>query len=249
MSLTPSRPTRLLRTVVPAILTVLTVGTPALEADTRSCAAPASSQLVAELTRQATNLRPDVLRLALSAAACAKERGQVRKDNLLTVIDYSLPSTQPRLFVFDIETRRLLFRELVAHGKNSGSVRATSFSNVEGSLATSIGLFVTDHTYVGSNGYSLKLRGLDRGFNDRAWERAIVMHGASYVSNAGARGGWIGRSWGCPAVRSEIARRLIDTLKGGSPIFSYYPDQRWLQSSAYLRGVERESVQIAAGGR
>lgn len=213
-----------------------------------TCGAQPSASLVSELTRQARNLDPAVLRLALSAAACADEKGLVRKDDLLTVIDYSKPSTEPRLFVFDLEEKRMLFRELVAHGKNSGGTRSTSFSNVEGSLASSIGLYVTDHTYVGSNGYSLKLKGLDRGYNDNAWSRAIVMHGAKYVSNAGAEGGWIGRSWGCPAVRTEISRRLIDTVKGGSPIFSYYPDPRWLQSSAYLRRATSEAT-LMAGGR
>lgn len=212
-----------------------------------TCGESPSASLVTELTKQAGNLDAHVLRLALSAAACADDQGLVKKDNLLTVIDYSKPSTEPRLFVFDVERRRMLFREIVAHGRNSGSVRSTSFSNVEGSLASSIGLYVTDHTYVGSNGYSLKLRGLDRGYNDNAWSRAIVMHGAKYVSNSAARGGWIGRSWGCPAVRNEIARTLIDTVKDGSPIFSYYPDSRWLQSSAYLRPAASEPTQMAGG--
>jgi hypothetical protein len=100
---------------------------------------------------------------------------------------------------------------------------------------SSLGLFQTTETYYGSNGYSLRLRGLDAGFNDNALSRAIVMHGAPYVSQAIAeRLGRIGRSWGCPAVRQEVARTVIDTLKGGALLFAYYPDQRWLSRSEFL---------------
>lgn len=199
-------------------------------------AAPLPSEpLVRELVSKAPGLRPEVLRLAMAASRSAVERGLVKRDDLLTVIDYSIASTEPRLFVFDLDTRTLLFRELVAHGKNSGGRFTTSFSNQEGSRATSLGLFVTGSTYNGSNGYSLRLDGLDRGFNDNAMERAIVMHGADYVNeNAANALGRLGRSWGCPAVRREISRKLIDTLRGGSPIFAYYPDTRWLASSEFL---------------
>ena len=195
----------------------------------------APDSVVPALLRQAPGLRADVLRLALDAARNAAERGLVRRTNLLTVIDYSLPSSQPRLFVFDLAARRILFRELVAHGKNSGGNVANFFSNSPGSLATSLGLFVTADTYVGNNGYSLRLRGLEEGINDMAMDRAIVMHGAAYVSAAAVRAlGRLGRSWGCPAVRKEIARKMIDTLRGGSPVFAYYPEKRWLASSAFV---------------
>jgi len=192
--------------------------------------------LVKALLRQAPGLRREVLRLALDATHRATEQGLVKRQNLLTVIDYSLPSSQPRLFVFDLAARRLLFRELVAHGKNSGDDRATYFSNSPGSLATSLGLFVTADTYVGSNGYSLRLKGLEEGINDMAWDRAIVMHGAAYVSRTAiAALGRLGRSWGCPAVRKEIAKKMIDTLRGGSPVFAYYPEHRWLDHSSFVR--------------
>src|SRR6185436_809264 len=139
-----------------------------------------SDPLVKSLLRQAPGLRAEVLRLALEATHRAADRGLVKRQDLLTVIDYSLPSSQPRLFVFDLAARKLLFRELVAHGKNSGDNHATFFSNSPGSLATSLGLFVTADPYVGSNGYSLRLKGLEEGINDMAWDRAIVMHGAAY---------------------------------------------------------------------
>lgn len=195
-----------------------------------------SEPLVKSLLRQAPGLRGEVLRLALEATQRAAQQGLVKRRDLLTVIDYSLPSSQPRLFVFNLATGKLLFRELVAHGKNSGSDRATYFSNSPGSLATSLGLFVTADTYFGSNGYSLRLKGLEEGINDMAWDRAIVMHGAAYVSRAAVRAlGRLGRSWGCPAVRKEIARKMIDTLRGGSPVFAYYPEHRWLDSSSFVR--------------
>jgi hypothetical protein len=190
---------------------------------------------VAPLLQQAPGLRADVLRLALDAAHRAEDRGLVQRRDLLTVIDYSLPSSQPRLFVFDLSAKRLLFRELVAHGKNSGDDVATAFSNSPGSLETSLGLFVTADTYEGHNGYSLRLKGLEEGVNDMAWDRAIVLHGAAYVSREAIKAlGRLGRSWGCPAVSSLMAKKIIDTIRGGSAVFAYYPEKSWLTTSAFL---------------
>ncbi len=176
-----------------------------------------------------------VFQLALGAAQCAVRTGSITDLATLTVIDYSKPSTNKRLWVFDLRTRALLYQELVAHGSGSGTNHATSFSNEPETHQTSIGLFRTEDTYVGRNGYSLRLRGLDAGFNDRAYERAIVMHGAPYVSEEVAQvQGRLGRSWGCPALRSGIAREVIDRVKGTGLVFAYYPDQKWLESSKYL---------------
>jgi hypothetical protein len=183
------------------------------------------------------NLDNKVLRLALGAVACARSAGQVPNDRLLTVIDYSRASTQPRLWVLDLEHEQVLFQELVAHGQGSGENFATRFSNADGSHQTSLGLFRTADTYVGGNGYSLRLDGLEAGFNDRARDRAIVMHGAPYVSEDNVRlSGRLGRSHGCPALRPSIARSVIDTIKQGSLVFAYYPDKRWLQGSRFLNG-------------
>jgi L,D-transpeptidase-like protein len=203
----------------------------------------ASESLISSLLRQAPGLHAEALHLALDSAGRAGQRGLVRRRDLLTVIDYSLPSSQPRLFVFDLAARKLLFRELVAHGKNSGGDIANYFSNSSGSLASSLGLFVTEDTYIGNNGYSLRLRGLEEGVNDMAWDRAIVMHGAYYVSREAIRVlGRLGRSWGCPAIRLEIARELIDTIRGGSAIFAYYPLRSWLVASVFLRHVDVQSA-------
>ena len=209
--------------------------------DTTS-AAPATSSFGAAASTirtfaEATSLDVTVVRLALNAATCAREAGSVVNDRLLTVIDYSRPSTQPRLWVLDLVRERVLFEERVAHGQGSGDNLATRFSNLNGSHATSLGLFRTADTYVGSNGYSLRLDGLEPGVNDRARERAIVMHGAPYVSDANIRAlGRLGRSHGCPALRPAVARRLIDTIKDGSLVFAYYPDQQWLNGSRFLNG-------------
>jgi L,D-transpeptidase catalytic domain len=204
-----------------------------------------SDALAASLLRQAPGLRAEVLRLALDASQTAAERGLVRRPDILTVIDYSLPSSQPRLFVFNLATRKLLFRELCAHGKNSGGNLTRFFSNSPGSLATSIGLFVTEDTYMGGNGYSLRLRGLEEGVNDMARDRAIVMHGASYVSRAAITAlGRLGRSWGCPAVPQKVAKKIINTVRGGSALFAYYPEKSWLQTSEFFR---RKPKAVLAG--
>jgi hypothetical protein len=178
---------------------------------------------------------PKVMKLADQAAKKARARGQGKK-KILTVIDYSLPSTRKRLWVIDTEKKKILFHELVAHGKGTGENFAKSFSNREGSLQSSLGLFETGETYQGKHGYSLKLTGLEKGFNEKAEERAIVIHGAWYVSAQFAKQhGRLGRSWGCPALSKDVAAKVIDAIKGGSLVFVYYPDQAWLSASEYLR--------------
>jgi hypothetical protein len=182
-------------------------------------------------------IETDVLEMALGAASCAVKSGAVKGPETLTVIDYSKPSSERRLWVYDLKTKQLLFEELVAHGQGSGANVPTMFSNLDESHQTSLGLFVTADTYVGKNGYSLRLDGLDRGFNDHARDRAIVMHGAPYVSPSFVKSaGRLGRSWGCPAVSELVARKMIDTVKGGGLVFAYYPDAKWLKTSKYLGG-------------
>jgi hypothetical protein len=178
---------------------------------------------------------PDVLNLALNAVACGVASGDLQAPPTLTLIDYSLPSTRPRLWVFDLHTGKMLFNELVAHGRNSGDNMATRFSDAMESRESSIGLFRTADTYTGHNGYSLRLDGLEPGFNGHARDRAIVMHGAPYVNEAVAKSnGRLGRSWGCPALREAVARNVIDMVRGGGVIFSYYPDATWLKTSRFL---------------
>ena len=188
----------------------------------------ASVEMRASRFRSIANA-PDqpLLQASLAAFDRAMRLGVVKNPTLLTVIDYARPSTEPRLWVLDLEEGRVLYRELVAHGRGSGDNYATSFSNVAESHKTSLGLFVTEASYVGRNGYSLRLHGLDPGVNDNAYARAIVIHGASYVSAAIVKQmGRLGRSWGCPAVAYAIARPLIDAIKGGSVVYASGADRR-----------------------
>jgi hypothetical protein len=199
---------------------------------------PDSREWVAEELRvinpQAGNLNPDVLKLSLNAYIKARHQGLDEKQ-LLTIIDYSKPSTERRLWVVDLKRGKILFNTWVSHGKNSGNINATSFSNQPGSLKSSIGVFLTEATYMGGNGYSLRLSGLEHGINDNALRRDIVMHGAWYVNpNVIEKYGQIGRSWGCPAVSPSLAQPLIDTIKNKTLVVVYYPDQNWLNKSTYL---------------
>ena len=197
---------------------------------------PVAASMI-ETSADAAGVSADVLKLALDATACATRSRQIAAPPTLTVIDYSRPSIEPRLWVFDLHSGDLLFKELVAHGRNTGENFATAFSDQMNSHQSSIGLYVTRDTYVGTNGYSLRMDGLEPGFNGRARERAIVMHGAPYVSEAiAARQGRLGRSWGCPALREAVARNVIDTVRGGGVVFSYYPDSDWLSRSRFLNG-------------
>jgi len=196
---------------------------------------------VAALRRQAPQVTPRALQMALTSLKSLQAMGaSVRLDRLM-VIDYAKPAREPRLWVFDLTSKRLLFEEQVAHGRNSGGERSTQFSNEPGSLMSSLGVFLTGDTYIGKHGLSLRLRGMEEGINDQAMERDIVMHPASYVR----RGGSIGRSWGCPAVRPEISRALIESVRGGTVLLSYYPEQSWLQSSR-LTGAGVLNVASAA---
>jgi hypothetical protein len=200
---------------------------------------PAAGLDARAVITQAENLRPEVLELALGAFERASREGLVRR-KVLTIVDYELPSYEKRLWVIDLERCRVLHEEWVAHGMGrprgtGGTLEAArSFSNSPGTLKSSLGLYVTAETYFGRHGYSLKLDGLEPGINDAARERLIVLHGADYVTSDRADAHELGRSWGCPAVRPEVARGLIDAIKGGSLLWIYYPERSWLEASRYL---------------
>ncbi len=158
------------------------------------------------------------------------QRG-VQRD-ILTLIDFTKPSTEERFYVFNLKERKIVFCSLVAHGRNSGGNYATSFSNTPGSYKSSPGFYLTGQTYMGGNGYSLTLDGLEKGINDKARQRAIVIHGADYCSEKFiASNGRLGRSWGCPALPREIAREVIDSIKGGSLLCIYAEDKEYLAHS------------------
>ncbi|WP_033135977.1 murein L,D-transpeptidase catalytic domain family protein [Aeromonas finlandensis] len=145
-----------------------------------------------------------------------------KRKSILTIIDYSKPSTQRRLFVIDMKRHKLLYHTWVSHGRNSGELEAERFSNQLNSRQSSLGVYRTAETYLGKHGYSLRLDGLTPGQNSNARKRAIVVHGATYASPTHLRKyDKLGRSWGCPALPQEQARAIIDTIKGGSVIYAH----------------------------
>lgn len=182
-------------------------------------------------------LNYEVFSKALTGFENLKQAGLLNQDShLLTICDFSMSSNTKRLWVIDLNEKKVLFNSLVAHGKNTGEEFATNFSNTESSLQSSMGFYITDATYDGDNGYSLRLLGMDKGFNDSAYKRAIVMHGADYVSEEfAALHKRIGRSWGCPAVPRDLTQPIINTIKGRNLLFIYYPDQNYLSSSEWLK--------------
>lgn len=182
-----------------------------------------------------TNLNPKVLDLALKAYTCARRMGFSDPRQILTVVDYTLPSTEKRLWVIDLQTKKILFNTLVAQGKYTGDLYARYFSDQPKSKESSVGLFVTEEPYVGHDGYSLRINGLDKGFNDKAESREIVVHGAWYVSESFIRRmGRLGKSWGCLAVPKDEITPMINQIKDGTLIFSYYPNPQWLATSKFL---------------
>ncbi|WP_234733509.1 murein L,D-transpeptidase catalytic domain family protein [Tellurirhabdus bombi] len=155
--------------------------------------------------------------------------------HVLSIADLSKPSSQKRLYVIDLENNKLLFHTYVAHGRNSGELNAMQFSNTSSSFQSSLGFYKTMNTYQGKHGLSLKLQGLEKGINDNAYSRAIVIHGADYVcEDFIRRTGRLGRSQGCPAVPNEVTKPIIAAIKGGTCLFVYSPSQAYLQQSSFL---------------
>lgn len=164
-----------------------------------------------------------------------KENGFFDNNPMLTIIDFSKAANEKRLFVVDLNLGKVLFNTYVAHGRESGDLFAKYFSNIPSSLKSSLGFFETAETYIGKHGYSLKLNGLEKGINDQVNNRAIVVHGADYVSESYIReNGTIGRSWGCPAVPSSLSKPIIDKIKAGSCIFIYAEDSAYIKRSTVL---------------
>lgn len=173
--------------------------------------------------------------LAITGMDKLIESGKIVEDGLISIVDFSRPSTQKRLFVIDLDNRKLLFNTYVAHGQGSGQLYARKFSNKPSSLQSSLGFYETSGTYSGKHGYSMKLEGLEKGINHLAEERAIVMHAAPYVSENHIRNmGFLGRSQGCPAIPENISKSIIQKIKNGSCLFIFGPDRQYLSASPVL---------------
>jgi hypothetical protein len=176
-----------------------------------------------------------VFKYAVIGYYTLRMQGKLNDKNLLSIIDFTKPSTQKRFYTIDLEHHIVKFFTYVSHGKNTGEDLAKSFSNTVHSNQSSLGFYVTAETYVGSKGYSLKLDGMEKGYNDNMRQRAVVMHDAEYVSEYWIKHyGRLGRSQGCPALSKEISKEVIDTIKGHTAIFAYFNDENYLTTSRYL---------------
>lgn len=182
-------------------------------------------------------LQKKVLELALKGFNKLSVRGKLNRDSILSIVDFSKSSREKRLYVIDLKNAKLLFNTYVAHGRNSGAEFARSFSNIMASNKSSLGFYITNQTYKGENGYSLRLQGVERNINDKAYRRAIVMHGAAYANEQYlAERGILGRSFGCPAIPMDEHAAIIDAIKGGSCLFIYSPDKKYIKQSTVLNG-------------
>ena len=190
-----------------------------------------------ELATSAVGIRmpsPDVFEMAYKGYITLKGKNGLNR-NILTIADFSLPSTEKRLWVFDMDKKEILFNEWVAHGKNSGENYAAKFSNIPHTNMSSIGFYITGDTYSGKHGLSLYLDGQEEEFNSKARERAIVIHGADYVSENFIKAyGRLGRSFGCPALSMDSYKQIIESISRGSCLFIYYPDKTYLKRSTVL---------------
>lgn len=198
-------------------------------------------ELQAMLHEQAPTLHDVVINKVAKALKCTSNYHIVR-NNILTVIDYSLPSNQKRLWIFDLAQKKLLFNTYVSHGIKSGTLLTSNFSNKNNSKASSLGVYKTNQAYYGREGLSLRLQGLERSFNDNAMSRAIVMHGGWYMDEGFIkRYGRPGRSWGCPALPLTLYRPIINTIKDSSLMVVYYPSDEWFGKSRFLT-CEKDNI-------
>ena len=183
-----------------------------------------------------TGLDRTVFDLAIKGLRKLDSKGKLQNPTIVTIADYSQSSNKKRLYVIDLKNRKLLFNTYVAHGRNTGTEFARYFSNEEGSLKSSLGFYITEHPVTGSHtGFSLMIDGVEKGFNDHACKRAIIIHGAEYVTeNFIQKNGRLGRSLGCPALPPELNKPIIETIKGGTCLFIYNPDNHYIGSSSLL---------------
>lgn len=231
MSLAFTRPAT---TDLSGINTGENVKTVATEKTTRSIKEEKTG-LYDSLNLNAHGLSRQAFEYALAGYNRLLNEGKIFKNNILSILDFSLPSGKKRLFVIDLASGELVFNTYAAHGRNSGSDMATQFSNQPNSFKSSLGFYVTGGTYTGKHGESLRLNGEEEGINDNAMSRGIVIHSAAYADESiVAQQGFIGRSQGCPALPQSIAKNVIEKIKDGSCLFLYSPDKYYTTHSKIL---------------
>ena len=190
-----------------------------------------------EMNLDSAGLNKEAFEYAYIGYARLRKRHLLHKATILSVCDFSQPSSEQRMYVIDIYNKKLLYRTFVAHGINSGNEYANSFSNRRNSWKSSLGFYITKQAYHGDNGLSLRIQGMDRGFNDMANHRNIVIHGAPYVSSRILKKyGVMGTTFGCPAIPEDMSSQIIPVIKKGSCFFIYYPSPRYLSGSSVLNG-------------
>ncbi len=187
------------------------------------------------LNLAALKLNKDAYQFAVKGYRKLLEAGKLKNTDLLTIVDFSQASTSKRMYIIDVKKMKLLEHSLVAHGRNTGQLMATAFSNVAESNQSSLGFYVTSETYNGKHGLSLRLDGMEKQINDNARNRAIVIHGADYASESFCKStGYLGRSFGCPAIPNNVSKSIINTIRNGSCLFIYSPNQTYLKKSTLL---------------
>lgn len=193
-----------------------------------------AARLYENLDLAKLGLSSQVFQYAIKGYQHLVKKGVLTNSNIITVCDFSQSSKRKRLYIIDVRNEKVLINTYVAHGKNSGFEYAKKFSNIPESLQSSLGFYVTKATYFGKHGLSLKLDGLEKGFNDNAEERAVVVHGADYIGDHRLASAYMGRSFGCPAVPKEVSAKVINLIKNGSCLFIYHPTSNYLQSSKII---------------
>ncbi|HBY02875.1 MAG TPA: hypothetical protein DEG92_10130 [Rikenellaceae bacterium] len=192
--------------------------------------------MYATVSLSETGLSRDIFDLAIKGLKKLDSDGKLNNPNIVTIVDYSQSSNKKRLYVIDLKNKILLFNTFVAHGRNTGEEYAKSFSNDEGSYKSSLGFYITEHPIIGSHtGFSLQIDGVEKGFNDHAVQRAIIIHAAEYATeNFIKKYGRLGRSYGCPSLPPEMNKPIIDAIKGGTCLFLYNPNKDYISNSALL---------------
>jgi hypothetical protein len=198
--------------------------------------AAAAEELYDRLDLERLGLPFEAMKYAYKGYRKLQHQGRLSNEHILTVVDFSQPSSRKRMYIIDVDRFRLLKHTYVAHGKNSGLQYAERFSNRPESLQSSLGFYVTKQTYSGKHGLSLRLDGMEYGINHKAEERAIVVHGAEYIGSHRLGAPYMGRSFGCPAVPQKESREVIQTIKNGSCLFIYHPSKSYLHGSTLLNG-------------
>ena len=204
--------------------------------ETATSAESVASTMYDSLKLYTLGMSKQALLYAYKGQQALVDAGKVENSVILTVVDFSQPSDKKRFYIIDLSNYKVLVNTYVAHGKNTGLQKAEKFSNRHESLQSSLGFYVTKGTYFGKHGLSLKLAGLEKGFNDNAESRAVVVHGATYIGDHRLGAPYMGRSFGCPAVPQELSSKVINIIKGGTTMFIYHPSQNYINNSDLING-------------